>query len=55
MNVKITAEHLARGAIVYVRQSSPSQVVEHAESWRRQYVLADSARLLPLVYFRANP
>jgi DNA invertase Pin-like site-specific DNA recombinase len=46
MNVKITSEHLARGAIVYVRQSSPGQVVEHTESRRRQYALADSARSL---------
>jgi DNA invertase Pin-like site-specific DNA recombinase len=44
MNPKITAEHLHRGAVVYVRQSSPGQVVEHTESQRRQYALADSAR-----------
>lgn len=46
MNATITAEHLARGATVYVRQSSPGQVVEHTESRRRQYELADSARAL---------
>lgn len=44
MNPKITTEHLNRGAIVYVRQSSPGQVVEHTESKRRQYELADAAR-----------
>ena len=44
MNPKITTEHLSRGAIVYVRQSSMGQVVEHTESQRRQYGLADSAR-----------
>ena len=44
MNPKITPEHLRRGAIVYVRQSSIGQVVEHTESKRRQYALADSAR-----------
>ena len=44
MNPKITAEHLSRGAIVYVRQSSIGQVLEHTESQRRQYGLADSAR-----------
>jgi DNA invertase Pin-like site-specific DNA recombinase len=44
MNPKITAEHLNRGAVVYVRQSTPGQVVEHTESQRRQYALADSAR-----------
>lgn len=44
MNPKINAEHLSRGAVVYVRQSTPGQVVEHTESQRRQYALADSAR-----------
>ena len=44
MNPKITPEHLRRGAIVYVRQSTIGQVVEHTESKRRQYALADSAR-----------
>jgi Resolvase, N terminal domain len=46
MNPKITAEHLKRGAAVYVRQSTPGQVVEHTESKRRQYALADTARSL---------
>jgi DNA invertase Pin-like site-specific DNA recombinase len=36
---KITPEHLARKAIVYVRQSSPYQVVTNLESQRRQYAL----------------
>ncbi len=44
MNPKISAEHLQRGAVVYVRQSSPGQVIEHTESQRRQYALADAAR-----------
>ena len=44
MNAKISAEHLKRGAVVYVRQSTPGQVVEHTESQRRQYALAESAR-----------
>lgn len=44
MNSKISAEHLARGAVVYVRQSTLGQVVEHTESKRRQYGLAESAR-----------
>lgn len=44
MNPKITPEHLRRGALVYVRQSTPGQVVEHQESQRRQYGLADTAR-----------
>jgi DNA invertase Pin-like site-specific DNA recombinase len=46
MNPKITPEHLSRGAVVYVRQSTPSQVVEHTESRRNQYSLADTARAM---------
>jgi DNA invertase Pin-like site-specific DNA recombinase len=46
MNPKITSEHLQRGAIVYVRQSTPGQVAEHTESQRRQYALADSAKAI---------
>jgi len=46
MNPKITAEHLHRGAIVYVRQSTPGQVAEHTESQRRQYSLSDTARTM---------
>ena len=49
MNPKITPEHLRRGAIVYVRQSTIGQVLEHTESKRRQYALADSARELGFV------
>src|SRR3954467_3838890 len=44
MHSKITPEHLRRGAVVYVRQSTAGQVAEHTESQRRQYALADSAR-----------
>jgi DNA invertase Pin-like site-specific DNA recombinase len=44
MSSKITAEHLARGAVVYVRQSTMSQVIGNTESKRRQYGLADQAR-----------
>ena len=40
---KITDEHLARMAIVYVRQSTQHQVLEHRESTARQYALADRA------------
>lgn len=46
MNPKITPEHLGRSAIVYVRQSTMGQVVEHTESQRRQYALADSAKTM---------
>ncbi len=46
MNPKITPEHLTRRAIVYVRQSSPGQVIHNQESQRRQYGLAEHARQL---------
>jgi DNA invertase Pin-like site-specific DNA recombinase len=40
---KITEGHLQRLAIVYVRQSTQQQVLEHRESTARQYALADRA------------
>ena len=43
---KISAEHLAREAIVYVRQSTADQVIHNLESQRRQYGLVERARLL---------
>jgi excisionase family DNA binding protein len=43
---KITAEHLARRACVYIRQSTPDQVQHNLESQRRQYGLVDRARAL---------
>jgi len=46
MSSKITPEHLAKTAIVYVRQSTNEQVRDHQESRRRQYALADVAREL---------
>jgi len=46
MHPKITPDHLRRGAVVYVRQSTMGQVAEHTESQRRQYALVDSARSL---------
>ena len=46
MNAKLTADHLKRRAIVYIRQSSPIQVANNLESQRRQYALADQARQL---------
>jgi DNA invertase Pin-like site-specific DNA recombinase len=42
----ITADHLARSACVYVRQSTADQLVHNHESRRRQYGLADRARQL---------
>src|SRR5690348_2105813 len=46
MNSKITSEHLNRGAMVYVRQSTMAQVAENTESQRRQYALAEAARTM---------
>ena len=43
---KITVDHLARGAFVYIRQSTPDQLVHNQESQRRQYGLADRAKQL---------
>ena len=42
---KITPEHLVRGAYIYVRQSTADQVLNNHESRRRQYALADRARV----------
>src|SRR5437870_2704761 len=41
---KITASHLSRQAIVYLRQSSAAQVERNRESTDRQYALATKAR-----------
>jgi DNA invertase Pin-like site-specific DNA recombinase len=40
---KTTEEHRDRLAIVYVRQSTRQQVLEHGESTRLQYALVDRA------------
>jgi DNA invertase Pin-like site-specific DNA recombinase len=42
-SAKLQSHHLDRLAIVYVRQSSPQQVVDHKESTARQYALVDLA------------
>lgn len=44
MHAKITVEHLARSALVYVRQSTMSQVLGNLESQKRQYQMAEAAR-----------
>jgi DNA invertase Pin-like site-specific DNA recombinase len=44
MSGKITSDHLARAAVVYVRQSTMAQVVGNLESQRRQYDLAGTAK-----------
>ena len=43
---KIRAEHWDRAAVVYVRQSSRQQVLEHSESTRLQYALTERAAAL---------
>jgi DNA invertase Pin-like site-specific DNA recombinase len=43
---KTRLRHLERQAAVYVRQSTPHQVVEHGESLARQYALRDRAMAL---------
>jgi hypothetical protein len=40
---KITTEHLARSACVYIRQSTADQLAHNHESRRRQYGLVDRA------------
>ena len=41
---KLTSDHLARKAIVYLRQSSMAQVKQNQESQRLQYALRDTAK-----------
>jgi DNA invertase Pin-like site-specific DNA recombinase len=43
---QITAAHLERAAVVYVRQSSIAQVRDHHESTARQYALVEEAARL---------
>jgi DNA invertase Pin-like site-specific DNA recombinase len=45
-HLKLTPERLLRTAIVYIRQSTPTQVTHHLESQRRQYGLEERARQL---------
>ena len=40
---KVTAEHLARTAFLYVRQSTLRQVIHNTESTQRQYALRQRA------------
>ncbi|MGH3450941.1 MAG: recombinase family protein, partial [Haloechinothrix sp.] len=42
-DTKITGSHLERVALVYVRQSTLTQVRDHTESTARQYALVDEA------------
>src|SRR5690349_1886076 len=45
-NPKIKPEHLARKAIVYLRQSSEKQVRQNKESQLLQYAVAERVRAL---------
>jgi DNA invertase Pin-like site-specific DNA recombinase len=44
MSGKITPEHLSRQAVVYIRQSTMTQVLGNLESQRRQYALVEAAK-----------
>ena len=41
--LKITPKHLEHDAYLYIRQSTPRQVLENTESTQRQYALRDRA------------
>ena len=45
---KVTPKHLEHDAYLYIRQSTPRQVLENTESTQRQYALRDSALGWPL-------
>src|SRR6187551_239224 len=44
--MKITPDHLGRGAFIYIRQSTADQLANNHESRWRQYGLAERARTL---------
>ena len=52
VGTKVTARHLDRQAVIYIRQSSRQQVVDHQESTRLQYALVDRAVALGWVAAR---
>jgi DNA invertase Pin-like site-specific DNA recombinase len=41
--LRVTQQHLAHDAYLYIRQSTPRQVLENTESTQRQYALRDRA------------
>jgi DNA invertase Pin-like site-specific DNA recombinase len=43
MNSKITEQHRSKPAYIYLRQSTPAQVLHHQESTERQYALRQKA------------
>ena len=46
MNPKIQEHHRRKPAYIYLRQSTPGQVLHHRESTERQYALREKAREL---------
>jgi DNA invertase Pin-like site-specific DNA recombinase len=44
--LKVTEQHLKHDAYLYIRQSTPRQVMENTESTQRQYALRDRAMAL---------
>lgn len=46
LNLKMQPHHLQRKAVVYVRQSTPKQLIFNQESTRRQYQLTEKAHQL---------
>jgi DNA invertase Pin-like site-specific DNA recombinase len=46
VSLKVQPRHLERGAYLYIRQSSMRQVIENAESTKRQYALRGRATAL---------
>jgi hypothetical protein len=52
---RIATDHLAREAIVYVRQSTADQVLNNVESRRRQYGLVERARQPGRIGYGAQP
>ena len=46
MNPKIQEHHRSKPAYIYLRQSTPGQVLHHRESTERQYALRDRATAL---------
>ena len=46
MSIKVRPEHVSRPAVVYIRQSTLAQVIEHRQSTERQYNLVEIAKRL---------
>src|ERR1700745_1195411 len=55
MNPKIAEHHHSRSAYVYLRQSTPGQVLHHQESTERQYALREKAQELGGAKLRSAP